>query len=75
MLAASQAASFSANHPGPVMSISAAETFIKNAKLQISQRDINDSMLKAIAELTSDIKRLEDEVRRARRDVQMGRRF
>ncbi len=57
------------------MSISAAETFIKNAKLQISQRDINDSMLKAIAELTGEIKRLEDEVRRARRDVQMGRRF
>jgi hypothetical protein len=57
------------------MSISAAETFIKNAKLQIAQRDINDSMLKAIAELTGEIKRLEDEVRRARRDVQMGRRF
>jgi hypothetical protein len=60
---------------GSTMSISAAETFIQNAKLQLSQRDINDSLLKAISELTREVKRLEDEVRRARREIQVARRF
>ncbi|HEY0223328.1 MAG TPA: hypothetical protein VGC38_02320 [Pseudolabrys sp.] len=57
------------------MSISAAENYIKNAKQQIAQRDINDSLLKAIVELTGEVKRLEDDVRRVKRDAQMGRRF
>ncbi len=57
------------------MSISAPENYIKNAKQQIAQRDINDSLLKAIAELTGEVKRMEDEVRRVKRDAQMGRRF
>jgi hypothetical protein len=57
------------------MSTSTVETYIRNAKDQISQKDINDSMLKAIAELTRDVKHLEDEIRRARRELQMGRRF
>ena len=61
--------------PDPTMSISSAETFIQNAKQQLSQRDINDSLLKAIAELTREVKRLEDEIRRARRDIQVARRF
>jgi hypothetical protein len=57
------------------MPISTAETFLKNAKQQISQRDINDSLLKAVAVLTSEVKRLEDDLRRVRREVQMSRRF
>ena len=57
------------------MSVSATETILRNAKMQISQRDINDSLMKALAELTKEVKRLEDEVRRARREAQMGRRF
>jgi hypothetical protein len=57
------------------MSISAAEHFLKLASQQVGQRDINNSFIKAIAELTSEVKRLEDEVRRARRDAQIGRRF
>jgi hypothetical protein len=60
---------------GSTMSISTAETFIQNAKQQLSQRDINDSLLKAISELTREVKRLEDEVRRARREIQVARRF
>ena len=59
----------------PDMSVSSTETILRNAKMQISQRDINDSLMKALAELTKEVKRLEDEVRRARREAQMGRRF
>ena len=57
------------------MSVSNTESILRNAKNQLSQRDINDSLLKAVAELTKEVKRLEDEVRRARREAQMGRRF
>jgi len=60
---------------GSNMSITSAENLIRIAKDQLSQRDINDSLLKAIAELTREVKRLDDEVRRARRDVQIARRF
>lgn len=57
------------------MSITAAENFLRNARDQISQKDINDSYLKAMTELTREVKRLEDEIRRVRRDVQVSRRF
>jgi phage host-nuclease inhibitor protein Gam len=57
------------------MSLSNAENFLRNAREQISQKDINDSFIKAIAELTREIKRLEDDVRRTRRDVLVSRRF
>lgn len=57
------------------MSIASTETILRNAKMQLSQRDINDSLMKALGELTKEVKRLEDEVRRARREAQMGRRF
>ncbi|MCF8476946.1 MAG: hypothetical protein K9G60_07935 [Pseudolabrys sp.] len=55
------------------MSIATTETFLTNARQQTSQRDINQSILKAITELTNEVKRLEDDVRRVRREV--GRRF
>ena len=57
------------------MSLASAETFLRNSREQISQKDINESYYKAITELTREIKRLEDEVRRARRDVLVSRRF
>jgi hypothetical protein len=57
------------------MSVSNAETFVANAKQQVSQRDINSSFVKAITELTKEVKRLEDEIRRVRRDVLVSRRF
>jgi hypothetical protein len=57
------------------MSISTAETFIQNAKQQISQIDINNSVLRALAELTREVKRLDDDVRRIRREIQIARRF
>ncbi len=57
------------------MSIAAAENFLRNAREQVAQKDINDSYLKAITELTREVKRLEDEIRRVRRDVQVSRRF
>jgi hypothetical protein len=57
------------------MSLSQAETFLANARQQTSQRDINLSLWKAISEMMKEIKQLEDDVRRVRRDVQMSRRF
>jgi hypothetical protein len=57
------------------MSVSNAETFVANAKQQVAQRDINNSLVKAITELTKEVKRLEDEIRRVRRDVLVSRRF
>lgn len=57
------------------MSISAVENFVRNAKEQLSQRDINDSIIKAIAELIREVKQLEHEISRVRRDVHIGRRF
>jgi hypothetical protein len=57
------------------MSIAAVENFLQNARAQISQRDINDSYLRALTEMTREIKRLEDEIRRVQRDVRVGRRF
>lgn len=57
------------------MSISNAETFIRNATEQVAQRDINDSLLKAIAELTRELKRLDNDIHRVRREVQVSRRF
>ena len=57
------------------MSIAAAENFLRNSREQVSQKDINDSYLKAMTELTREVKRLEDEIRRVRRDVLVSRRF
>ncbi len=57
------------------MTIANAETFLTNARQQTSQRDINQSLLNALSELTKQMKQLEDDVRRVRRDVQMSRRF
>jgi hypothetical protein len=55
------------------MSISDAETYLRNAKEQISQTDINTSLLKAVVVLTREVKRMDDDIRRTRRAV--GRRF
>jgi len=57
------------------MSLSIAENFIRNAREQHSQQDINASLIKALGEMTREVKRLDEEVRRARRDAQMARRF
>jgi cell division protein FtsB len=57
------------------MSITVAENYIRHAREQHSQQDINASLLKAVSDLMRQIKRLDDEVRRARRDAQMSRRF
>jgi nitrogen fixation/metabolism regulation signal transduction histidine kinase len=57
------------------MSLTLAENFLRNAREQHAQRDINASLLKAFGELTQEVKRLDDELRRARRDIQMSRRF
>jgi len=57
------------------MPVSTVEYLIRNAREQVGQRDINDSVLKALAELTREIKHLEAELRRVRRGVQMARRL
>jgi len=49
------------------MSIASLETFLRNAEKQVSQRDINDSLLKMIVEITREIKRIDDDVYRVRR--------
>jgi hypothetical protein len=53
---------------------SGAERFLQKAKQQISQQDINESLYRAIDELGQEVKRLADEVRRVRRDIQVSRR-
>lgn len=58
-----------------LMSMAIAENFIRNAREQHSQQDINASLIKALGEMAREIKRLDDDVRRARRDAQMSRRF
>jgi len=60
---------------GSLMSMTNAENFIRIARDQVSQRDINESLLKAIIELMREVKRLDDELHRARRDIQVARRF
>ena len=57
------------------MSLSIAENMLRNARDQQSQQDINSSLLRALVELTREVKRLDGEVRRARRDAQVSRRF
>jgi adenylosuccinate lyase len=60
---------------GLLMSLTLAETFLRNAREQHAQKDINASLLKALSELAQEVKRLDDELRRARRDIQMSLRF
>ena len=57
------------------MSVSTTEYLIRVAREQVGQRDINDSVLKALYELTREVKRLETELRRVRRGVQVIRRM
>lgn len=57
------------------MSTSAVDHFLRNAKEQMTQRDINDSIIKAVAELVRDVKQLENDIHRVRREVQMGRHY
>ena len=57
------------------MSISSTENILRNAREQVAQRDINDSVLKVIAELLREVKRMDNELRRVRRGQQMARRF
>jgi hypothetical protein len=57
------------------MSISGAETYLKTAKQQLTQKDINESLIRAIAEVIIEVKQITDEIRRVRREVQMARRF
>jgi hypothetical protein len=55
------------------MSVSHIETLIRSAREQRSQLDINASMLKAVAALMREVKRLENDVHSARRAA--SRRF
>jgi hypothetical protein len=57
------------------MSLSSTETFLRNAKQQLSQTDINQSLIRAIGELMREIKDMENELHRVKRSVQMSRRF
>jgi len=56
------------------MSTTSTEFFLRHAREQVSQRDINDSLVKAVSELTREVKRLENELRRARRAIDVLKR-
>jgi len=55
------------------MSLSQVETFIRNAREQYAQQDINASLLKAVIELGRELKRLDHDLQSARREAR--RRF
>jgi predicted nucleic acid-binding protein len=57
------------------MSITSAESYLAKAKQQLTQRDINESLIRAIDEIIIELKHVSEEVRRVRRDAQMARRF
>ncbi len=57
------------------MSLTTTENILRNAHDQVAQRDINDSVLKALSDLIREVKRLDGELRRVRRNVQVSRRF
>ena len=57
------------------MSLASTESFLRNAKQQLSQSDINLSLIRAISEMLREMKDLESEMRRIKRNVQMSRRF
>jgi hypothetical protein len=54
---------------------STIEHFLREAKEQVSQRDVNDSLIRAINELIREVKRIDDAVQRTRRDIRVARRF
>jgi hypothetical protein len=54
---------------------SGVEGFLRKAKQQLSQHDVNESLIRAIDELTREIKRIDDAVQRVRRDIRVSRRF
>jgi len=57
------------------MSVSSTETFLRNAKQQLSQTDINQSLIRAIGDLLREVKNMENEMHRIKRSIQMSRRF
>jgi len=57
------------------MSLASTETFLRNAKQQLSQADINQSLIRAIGDLLREVKNMESELHRMRRSIQMSRRF
>jgi hypothetical protein len=57
------------------MSVSNAETLLQKAKQQVSQSDFNRMLILAIDELLREVRRVDDDIRRARRDIRVGRRF
>jgi hypothetical protein len=57
------------------MSLASTETFLRNAKQQLSQTDINQSLIRALTDLVREFKNMENEMHRMRRNIQMSRRF
>lgn len=55
------------------MSLSTAETFLRNAKRQHTQTDINESLIRAIGDLIRELKAIESDVHRVKSKVR--RRF
>jgi len=54
---------------------SGVELYVREAKRNASQKDINENLIKAIDELTREVKRIDEAVQRARRDIRVSRRF
>jgi hypothetical protein len=55
------------------MSVSALENLLKMMREQLSQKDINHSLILAVDEIIRELKRLDIEVRKAKRTI--NRRF
>jgi hypothetical protein len=54
---------------------SGIELFLREAKQQVSQRDINESLIRAIDQLAREVKRVDEAIQRTRRDIRVSRRF
>jgi hypothetical protein len=51
------------------------EHFLSKAKRQVSQRDINESLTRALDALGREMKRIDDALQRAHRDIRIARRL
>jgi len=54
---------------------SKTDTFLRKAKGQTSQYDIVQNLIQAVDELAREVRRIDSEIRRVRRDVQAKGRF
>ena len=57
------------------MSFTVSDTHLRTAKQQLSPSDINQSLIRAVTELLRQVKDMEHELHRVKRNVVMSQRF